>query len=250
MRMVEGSHGLSGPARHVVLTNAAPITLTALARRPWLAPVPIPLTLLIGRVGDLAIASNLLKNRVRLLMLTGPGGVGKTHLAHAIAAAAEPDFADGVNWVALAAVRDSELVLDSIARSLGIIDYRRQSLLSTLADTLRQQRLFLVLNNAERLLAAAPRSPSCLRPVRDARLSSSAVPRSVFVGSALSRCRTLPCLILNAWAIWKRCWTRPLLNVRVRSLLTSSSRRRLLRSAARFASGSMVFRWQSSWLLA
>ena len=85
--------------------------------------LPVTLTPLVGRESERELALALLRRpEVRLLTLTGPGGIGKTRLALAVAAAAAADFAAGVCFVPLAAVPDAGLVAPAVARSAGLVD--------------------------------------------------------------------------------------------------------------------------------
>ena len=121
--------------------------------------LPIPPTALIGREADLAVAMSLLgpaNATVRLLTLVGPGGVGKTRLALAVAAALESSYRDGAAFVDLAAVHDFRLVPATIARALDIRESGRRCALEQVRSDLRERQLLLVLDNFEQLLASAP----------------------------------------------------------------------------------------------
>ena len=119
--------------------------------------LPIPRTALVGRGGEIGTCRRLLLDGATpLLPLTGPGGVGKTRLALAVAADGAPAFADGFASVDLAALTEPEQVLPAIARSLAIRDGGEQPLAEHVAAVHRPRQLLLVLDNVEHLLTAAP----------------------------------------------------------------------------------------------
>jgi predicted ATPase/class 3 adenylate cyclase len=129
--------------------------LSTLDNRPTNLP-PQP-TALIGRERELADVVDLLRrSAVRVLTLTGPGGVGKTRLALQAGADLLDNFADGAFFVGLAGISDPSLVLATIAQALGVKEVGGRPLAEAVANFLRERELLLVLDNFEHVAEAAP----------------------------------------------------------------------------------------------
>jgi predicted ATPase/serine/threonine protein kinase/DNA-binding CsgD family transcriptional regulator len=118
---------------------------------------PVPLTPLLGRAGEVRMVRELLlRTEVRLLSLTGPPGVGKTRLAVQVGSELQQAFTHGVCFVSLAASSDPELVLPTIAYTLGLHESGERRLGEQLKAYLHDKQLVLLLDNFEQVLSAAP----------------------------------------------------------------------------------------------
>jgi predicted ATPase/class 3 adenylate cyclase len=128
--------------------------LKTLDHRP--TNLPLEPNAFIGRTRELKEAWALLtREGSRLLTLTGTGGAGKTRLALRLASSAVEQFPNGAFFVSLAPVRDSELVVPSIAQTIGLREQPGETVLETLTEYVRNRRMLLLLDNFEQVLPAA-----------------------------------------------------------------------------------------------
>jgi predicted ATPase/DNA-binding XRE family transcriptional regulator len=119
--------------------------------------LPVQATTFIGRERQLAALRALLaRPEVRVVTLTGPGGIGKTRLALQVAAGLRDDFAQGVYLVPLAPVSDPALVDAMVAQVLGLREAYDQPLREILVGYLRDKEVLLILDNFEQVVSAAP----------------------------------------------------------------------------------------------
>src|SRR5580692_5619717 len=111
------------------------------------ADLPAPVTTMIGRDADVEeVARMLAVPDCRLIVLTGPGGVGKTRLALAVAERTRRDWPDGAAFVDLSSVTDPELVPDAIAAALDLVGQGREEPLETLERRLAGRRMLIALD--------------------------------------------------------------------------------------------------------
>lgn len=131
-------------------------TVAAAKNKP-IYNLPAPLTGLIGREWEVAtLVAQLLQPDVRLLTITGPPGVGKTHLSLQVANALRQHFVDGLCFVTLAPISAARFAPTAILRALGLTDAGGQPPMERLKVYLRDKELLLILDNFEHLLPAAP----------------------------------------------------------------------------------------------
>ena len=123
---------------------------------PLTTALPMTPNRLIGRERELAaIRAELLDQSVRLVTLTGTGGIGKTRLAIEAASAVRPDFSDGTCFVSLEEAREPTIVPMLMARALGLKPARDPAV-RLVVQRIGDQRILLVLDTFEHVLDAAP----------------------------------------------------------------------------------------------
>jgi predicted ATPase/DNA-binding CsgD family transcriptional regulator len=121
-----------------------------------LPALPKPLTSLIGREREIDEVTSLLeRDAVRLLTLTGPGGVGKSRLAIAAADGLQDVYPGGIVLVLLASLSDPELVVPTIAATLSVSEAPGVTPADRLAAAVGERRLLLVIDNFEHVISAA-----------------------------------------------------------------------------------------------
>src|SRR5918996_1034992 len=118
-------------------------------------PLPTPASRFIGREREKSMVRDLLTGAdARLVTLVGAGGIGKTRLALEVGAALMGQF-DGAAMIALDEVSSADLVVSSIASSLGVPESPGRSLLDLVISYLRTRRMLLIVDNFEHVVTAA-----------------------------------------------------------------------------------------------
>ena len=136
-------------------TRAAPSRAeTPRGELPSRPPLPSPLTELVGRDRDIADIAALLA-RKRLVTLTGPGGVGKTRLAIAVARQIEQRFHHGAVFVDLSAINDPTLVPTAVGASIGLAGILGRLPVAEVIEPLRSAELMIVFDNCDHVIEAA-----------------------------------------------------------------------------------------------
>ncbi|HLX57787.1 MAG TPA: tetratricopeptide repeat protein, partial [Ktedonobacteraceae bacterium] len=127
--------------------------------------LPMQHTPFLGREQELAaVGQLLLREDVRLVTLTGPGGTGKTRLGVQVAAELSDLFTDGVYFVSLASISDPALVVPTIAETLGMREVGGRPLRDRLAEELQRKQMVLLLDNFEQVVSAAVQVVDLLSP--------------------------------------------------------------------------------------
>ena len=120
-------------------------------------PLPVPLTPIVGRETEIKAVTELFRrDDVRLVTITGPGGVGKTRLALACAQALAPSFPDGVGFVDLAAVSEERDVPATVATAVGVTFERPRPPDEVVVEVLEDRSVLLLLDNFEQVTGAGP----------------------------------------------------------------------------------------------
>jgi predicted ATPase len=119
--------------------------------------LPVASTSLLGREQEVAEILKLLETTgVRLVTLTGPGGIGKTRLAVEVGRHLEDRFSHGVVFVPLASIAQPELVVPHVAAALGVSLEGARPAVDVVAESLGEAPTLLVLDNLEQVVGVGP----------------------------------------------------------------------------------------------
>ncbi|MDQ3953830.1 MAG: DUF4062 domain-containing protein, partial [Actinomycetota bacterium] len=123
--------------------------------RSEVAVFPVQPTPFVGRAAEVeALRGLLTSDDVRLVTLTGPGGIGKSRLAFEAARPLGEAFPDGMTPVLLGPLADSSLVVPAVARALGVRETAGRSTPEAVAEHVGEARRLLILDNFEHVLPA------------------------------------------------------------------------------------------------
>ena len=239
-------------------TFVAPVTREGLSQNPaWPAEaniannLPVRLTRTIGRDHIVTSLATQLTQR-RFVTIVGPGGIGKTTVAIAVAEMAQPSYPDGIWFVGLASLADPELVPSTINAVLGI-SLSGTSPLSALAAWLRDKHTLIVLDSCEHVIGAAAALAESRAESGAARPRLGHQPRT----AASRRRMAAPPSFAGDSADLGRHYSRRGAGATPPSSCSKNGPRRrptgslsaMMRSRPfwRFAAGSTGSRWRSSW---
>jgi predicted ATPase/DNA-binding NarL/FixJ family response regulator/Tfp pilus assembly protein PilF len=148
---------MSAHLRKTIASSLSDASLPLITPDQRLTNIPSQSTVLIGRDEDVTgLVTFLRRADMRLVTLTGPGGVGKTRLGLQVATNLLSTFEDGVFFVSLAPIHNYELVAGAIAQTFAIPEVGAQHITERLSRYLRDKQILLLLDNFEHVIAAAP----------------------------------------------------------------------------------------------
>lgn len=152
-------HGLGRPEQmfQVVAPNLPAVFPPLRTPDLWPNNLPAQPNLFVGRERERVSIRDLLRRPdVRLVTLTGPGGIGKTRLALAVAEDLLGDFKHGVWFVDLAPITSPELLVPRLAQALGVTESGSRPLVESLHAHLCTRQLLILLDNLEQVIEVAP----------------------------------------------------------------------------------------------